>query len=99
MPLHSRTPVRPGLQVDAVEAARGGIHRGFTAVSFAGPGARRSGSHQADEKGVIVLSGQLDVGVDGGVRHLTTGDALLPDPRHPHSYVNPGPGPTTTPWS
>jgi mannose-6-phosphate isomerase-like protein (cupin superfamily) len=48
---------------------------------------------------VIVLSGQLDVGVDGVVRHLTTGDALLPDPRHPHSYVNPGPGPTTTPWS
>jgi hypothetical protein len=27
---------------DHLEGARSGIHRGFTAVSFAGPGARRS---------------------------------------------------------
>jgi hypothetical protein len=33
---------RPGGR-DHVEGARSGIHRGFTAVSFAGPGARRSG--------------------------------------------------------
>jgi len=36
---------RPGGR-DHVEGARSGIHRGFTAVSFAGPGARRSIPHE-----------------------------------------------------
>jgi transcriptional regulator with XRE-family HTH domain len=69
--------------------------------AIAGPG-QGSGdepySHQADEECVIVLAGQLDVGVDGVMHHLTTGDALLLDPKHPHSYFNPGPGPATTLW-
>jgi hypothetical protein len=36
---------RPGGR-DHVEGARSGIHRGFTAVSFAGSGARRSVPHE-----------------------------------------------------
>lgn len=69
--------------------------------AIAGPG-QGSGdepyTHVADEECVIVLAGQLDVGVDGVMHHLTTGDALLLDPKHPHSYFNPGPEPTTTLW-
>lgn len=38
-------PPRPGGR-DHVENARSRIHRGFTAVSFAGPGARRSVPHE-----------------------------------------------------
>jgi transcriptional regulator with XRE-family HTH domain len=55
-------------------------------------------THQADEECVIVLAGQLDVGVNGEVHHLGAGDALLLDPKLPHSYHNPGPGSTTTLW-
>ncbi len=73
--------------------------RGSGDEPYAAPG-RGSGdepyTHQADEECVIILSGQLDVGVDGEMHHLTTGDALLLDPKHPHSYFSPGPEPTTT---
>lgn len=55
-------------------------------------------THQADEECVIVLAGQLDIGVDGEMHRLDTGDALLLDPKLPHSYHNPGPGDTTTLW-
>jgi transcriptional regulator with XRE-family HTH domain len=55
-------------------------------------------SHAADEECVIVLAGQLDVGVSGESHHLATGDALLLDPKLPHSYHNPGPEPTTALW-
>jgi transcriptional regulator with XRE-family HTH domain len=55
-------------------------------------------SHEADEECVIVLAGQLDVGVNGEVHHLGTGDALLLDPKLPHSYHNPGAEPTTSMW-
>jgi transcriptional regulator with XRE-family HTH domain len=55
-------------------------------------------AHQADEECVIVIAGQLDVGVNGELHHLDTGDALLLDPKLPHSYHNPGPGSSTTIW-
>jgi quercetin dioxygenase-like cupin family protein len=55
-------------------------------------------SHPADEECVIVIAGQLDVGVNGELHHLATGDALLLDPKRPHSYHNPGPGNAITLW-
>jgi transcriptional regulator with XRE-family HTH domain len=55
-------------------------------------------SHAADEECVIILSGQLDVGVSGELHRLATGDALLLDPKQPHSYHNPGPEPATALW-
>jgi transcriptional regulator with XRE-family HTH domain len=55
-------------------------------------------SHAADEECVVVLSGQLDVGVFGEQHHLEVGDALMLDPKSPHSYRNPGPEPTTALW-
>jgi transcriptional regulator with XRE-family HTH domain len=55
-------------------------------------------SHAADEECVIVIAGRLDVGVNGELHHLDTGDALLLDPKLPHSYHNPGPGNSTTIW-
>jgi hypothetical protein len=32
------------------------------------------------------------------LHHLATGDALLLDPKRPHSYHNPGPGNAITLW-
>jgi transcriptional regulator with XRE-family HTH domain len=55
-------------------------------------------THQADEECVIVLAGQLEIGVNGEMYHLNTGDSLLLDPKLPHSYHNPGPGDTTALW-
>jgi transcriptional regulator with XRE-family HTH domain len=55
-------------------------------------------THQADEECVIVLAGQLEVGVNGEMHHLDTGDALLLDPKLPHSYHNPGTEPVTSLW-
>jgi transcriptional regulator with XRE-family HTH domain len=55
-------------------------------------------THPADEECVIVITGQLDVGVNGELHHLGTGDALLLDPKLPHSYHNPGPGNAITLW-
>ena len=69
--------------------------------AIVGPGAgsgEEPYTHQADEECVIVLAGQLDVGVNGEMNHLETGDSLLLDPKLPHSYHNPGPGDTTTLW-
>lgn len=55
-------------------------------------------SHDADEECVIVLSGQLDVGVNGEVHRLESGDSLLLDPKMPHSFHNGGTTPTTSLW-
>jgi transcriptional regulator with XRE-family HTH domain len=55
-------------------------------------------SHEADEECVIILAGQLDVGVNGELHHLESGDALLLDPKLPHSYHNHGTEPTTSMW-
>jgi transcriptional regulator with XRE-family HTH domain len=55
-------------------------------------------SHAADEECVIVLTGQLDVGVGTETHRLNTGDSLLLHPKLPHSYHNPGPEPTTALW-
>ena len=55
-------------------------------------------SHEADEECVIILSGRLDVGINGELHHLDTGDALLLDPKLPHSYHNPGTEPATSLW-
>jgi transcriptional regulator with XRE-family HTH domain len=55
-------------------------------------------THPADEECVVVLAGQLDVGANGEVHHLSAGDALMLDPKLPHSYHNPGPGSTTSLW-
>jgi len=55
-------------------------------------------THAADEECVIVLTGQLDVGVGTETHHLNTGDSLLLDPSLPHSYHNAGPEPTTALW-
>jgi transcriptional regulator with XRE-family HTH domain len=46
-------------------------------------------THPADEE---------CVGVNGELHHLGTGDALLLDPKLPHSYHNPGPGNAITLW-
>jgi transcriptional regulator with XRE-family HTH domain len=55
-------------------------------------------THVADEECVIVLSGRLDVGLGDDTYHLESGDALLLDPKNPHSFHNPGPEPATMLW-
>jgi transcriptional regulator with XRE-family HTH domain len=55
-------------------------------------------AHAADEECVVVLAGKLDVTVNGENHHLATGDALMLDPRSPHTYLNPGPDTTTALW-
>jgi transcriptional regulator with XRE-family HTH domain len=55
-------------------------------------------THVADEECVIVLSGRLDVGLGDETYSLESGDALLLDPKNPHSFHNPGPEPTTMLW-
>lgn len=55
-------------------------------------------SHVADEECVVVLSGRLEVGLPAETYTLGSGDALLFDPKDPHSFVNPGPEPATMLW-
>ncbi|HEY4849797.1 MAG TPA: XRE family transcriptional regulator [Streptosporangiaceae bacterium] len=55
-------------------------------------------SHVADEECVVVLSGRLEVGLPAETYELGSGDALLFDPKDPHSFVNPGPEPATMLW-
>lgn len=57
------------------------------------PGADTGGSplaHEAEEGGVII-SGRLEVTVDGRTETLGPGDAYLFDSRLPHRFRNPGP--------
>jgi transcriptional regulator with XRE-family HTH domain len=70
----------------------------FSAVAAGKGSGDEPYSHAADEECVIVLTGRLDVGLDGEIHHLGTGDALLLDPKHPHSYHNPGPDAATALW-
>jgi mannose-6-phosphate isomerase-like protein (cupin superfamily) len=55
-------------------------------------------THVADEECVIVLSGRLEVGLGDESYRLESGDALLLDPKDPHSFHNPGPEPATMLW-
>ena len=55
-------------------------------------------SHVADEECVVVLSGQLEVGLRTEKYTLGSGDALLFDPKEPHSFHNPGTEQATTLW-
>lgn len=55
-------------------------------------------THVADEECVVVLSGQLDVGLGAEKYTLNSGDALLFDPKEPHSFHNSGDDRTTMLW-
>ena len=55
-------------------------------------------THVADEECVVVLSGRLEVGLGAETYSLGSGDALLLDPKDPHSFVNPGSEPATMLW-
>jgi transcriptional regulator with XRE-family HTH domain len=54
--------------------------------------------HASDEECVIVLEGQARIGVNGEYFDLAEGDALLLDPRLPHSFANPGDVPARVLW-
>jgi transcriptional regulator with XRE-family HTH domain len=55
-------------------------------------------THVADEECLVVLSGQLEVGLRAEEYTLGSGDALLFDPKEPHSFHNPGTEQVTTLW-
>jgi transcriptional regulator with XRE-family HTH domain len=55
-------------------------------------------SHLADEECVVILSGQLEVGLGAETYQLNSGDALLLDPKEPHSFHNPGAERATMLW-
>jgi transcriptional regulator with XRE-family HTH domain len=46
--------------------------------------------HEADEECVIVLSGRLEIRVNGEIHELTVGDALTYSSRRPHAWQNTG---------
>jgi transcriptional regulator with XRE-family HTH domain len=55
-------------------------------------------THVADEECVLILEGELEVGLGGETFRLASGDALLLDPKEPHSFRNPGPERATMLW-
>jgi transcriptional regulator with XRE-family HTH domain len=55
-------------------------------------------THVADEECVVVLSGSLEVSIAAETYTLGSGDALLLDPKSPHSFYNPGREPATMFW-
>ncbi len=55
-------------------------------------------THVADEECVVVLSGSLEVSTDAETYSLNSGDALLLDPKNPHSFYNAGREPATMLW-
>lgn len=55
-------------------------------------------THVADEECVLVLDGQLDVGLGTETFALGSGDTLLLDPKEPHSFRNPGTERATVLW-
>jgi transcriptional regulator with XRE-family HTH domain len=63
-----------------------------------GQGIREAYTHDSDEECVIVLLGKLDMTANGASYALEEGDALLLNPRLPHSFVNPGPGQARVLW-
>jgi transcriptional regulator with XRE-family HTH domain len=67
----------------------------------AGPGegsGQERYTHVADEECVVVLSGRLEVRLADETYDLSSGDALLLDPKKPHGFYNPGPEPATMFW-
>jgi len=67
----------------------------------AGPGegsGRELYTHVADEECLVVLSGQLEVGIGEETYKLEKGDTMLLDPKIPHGFFNPGPEATTMLW-
>lgn len=65
------------------------------------PGTRsrvRAYVHPEDEECVYVLQGEIEFIVDGESRRLAAGDALMIDPRLPHSYANVGAEPVRWLW-
>ena len=50
-------------------------------------------THQGDEECVIVIAGQLEVGMNGELHHLAAGDALLLDPEAAAHLPQPRPRP------
>jgi transcriptional regulator with XRE-family HTH domain len=67
----------------------------------AGPGegsGQERYTHVAEEECVVVLSGRLEVTLADETYTLSSGDALLLDPKNPHGFYNPGPEPATMLW-
>jgi transcriptional regulator with XRE-family HTH domain len=64
----------------------------------AGQGIPEPYTHESDEECIIVLEGKLDVTANGVGYELDEGDALLVNPRLPHSFMNPGPDETRVLW-
>jgi transcriptional regulator with XRE-family HTH domain len=67
----------------------------------AGPGegsGQERYTHVAEEECVVVLSGCLEVTFADETYTLSSGDALLLDPKNPHGFYNPGPEPATMLW-
>lgn len=67
----------------------------------AGPGegsGQERYTHVAEEECVVVLSGHLEVTLADETYTLSSGDALLLDPKNPHGFYNPGPEPATMLW-
>jgi transcriptional regulator with XRE-family HTH domain len=60
--------------------------------------AEQAHKHDSDEECVIVLEGQATIGVADEEFELGEGDALLLDPRLPHTFANPGPGHARVLW-
>lgn len=55
-------------------------------------------THDGEEAG-LVLSGEIDLHLDGAVFRLATGDSFSFESRRPHRYVNPGPGEARIVWA
>jgi transcriptional regulator with XRE-family HTH domain len=55
-------------------------------------------THVADEECLVLLSGSLEVSIAAETYRLDSGDALLLDPKNPHSFHNPGRDPATMLW-
>jgi transcriptional regulator with XRE-family HTH domain len=55
-------------------------------------------THVADEECVLILDGRLEVGLAAETFTLGSGDALLLDPKEPHSFHNPGTERATMLW-
>lgn len=54
--------------------------------------------HPEDEECVFVLEGEIEFTVNGEVRRVGAGEALMIDPRLPHSYANTGTDPVRWLW-
>lgn len=55
-------------------------------------------AHDSDEECVLVLEGELEIGVGEETFLLKEGDSLLFESRIPHRNVNPGPSPARVLW-